>query len=174
MAKTILHNYSVQEKLNKMDVDLIDVDLTTTSATHADGDVIAQQIEIPNAVSVKGGCAIIQSIYLQNTDNSVESPALEIIFASANTALTSDISDAIEITDANLIIATVLGSATVSNWSTLLPSDNEFAIKSNVGLVVRAASDSTSIYMHVINRSGGNYTPGGTDKLTGRIGIVKD
>ena len=174
MAETDLKGFSAAEKLNKMAVDLIDVTLTTTAATHADGDVISQSIEIPNAVAVTGGTAIIQSIYLQNKDDSVESPALELIFAAENTAITSDISDAIEITDADLVTAVVQGSVTVSNWSTLKPSSNEFAIKTNIGLVVRAESDSRSIFIHTINRSGGDYTPSSTGKLTARIGIVKD
>ena len=62
MAETKLRQYAVVEKLNKMDVDLIDVTLTTDGEAHADNDVIAQSIEIPNAVAVKGGSAIIQSI----------------------------------------------------------------------------------------------------------------
>ena len=174
MAQTNLRGRAVVEKLNSMAVDLIDVTLTTTAATHADGDVISQSIEIPNAVAVKGGSAIIQSIYLQNKDDSVESPALELIFAAENTAITSDISDAIEITDADLVTAVVQGSVTVSNWSTLKPSSNEFAVKTNIGLVVRAESDSRSIFIHTINRSGADYTPSSTGKLTARIGIVKD
>ena len=64
MAETKLHNYSVQEKLNKMDVDLIDVTCTTAAETLADNDAVAVAIEIPNAVAVKGGSAIIQSITL--------------------------------------------------------------------------------------------------------------
>ena len=176
MAETKIRKYAVIERLGKMDVDLIDVTLTTTAATHADNDVISQSIEIPNAVSVNGGSAIIQSIYLQNTDDSIESPALELVFAAENTALTSDIGDAVEITDANLVTAVVQGSKSVTNWSTLLPSTNpnEFAVKSNIGLVIRAESDTKSIYVHTINRSGGDYTPSGTGKLTARIGIVKD
>ena len=165
---------SNNKKLNQMKVDLIDVTLTTTAATHADGDVISQSIEIPNAVAVTGGTCILQSIYLQNTDDSVESPALELIFAAENTALTSDIGDAVEITDGNMVTAVIQGSATVTNWSTLLPTGNEFAVKSNVGLVLRAESDSRSIFVHTINRSGANFTPSGTGKLTARIGFVQD
>jgi hypothetical protein len=176
MARTSLVGRTAREKLNSMAVDLIDVTLTTTAATHADGDVISQSIEIPNAVAVTGGSAIIQSIYLQNTDDSIESPALELIFAAENTAITSDISDAIEVTDSNLVAAVVQGSTTITNWSTLAPSSdpNEFAVKTNIGLVVRAESDSRSIFVHTVNRSGGDFTPSGTGKLTARIGIVKD
>ena len=48
------------------------------------------------------------------------------------------------------------------------------ATKTNLGLVVKAASDSRSIYAAVVNRSGGNVTYAATDDLHLRIGIVKD
>ena len=64
MARTSLREFTTSEKLNKMAVDLIDVTLTTDAEAHADNDVIAQSIEIPNAVAVTGGSAIIQSIML--------------------------------------------------------------------------------------------------------------
>ena len=172
MAKTNLHNYSVQEKLNKMDVHLIDVTLTTDVETHSDNDAIALAIEIPNAVAVKGGAAIIQSITLFNLDNSVESPAIELVFIEDETDFSGDEGSAINVTDTNLLKA--LGSTTVSNWSTFTPSTNEMASKHNIGMVVKAPSTSTSIYVMAINRSGGDYTPSGNSALRARIGIVKD
>ena len=175
MAQTNLRERAVVEKLNSMAVDLIDVTLTTTAGTHADGDVISQAIEIPNAVAVTGGTAIIQSIYLQNTDNSVESPALELIFAAENTTLASGgIGTAPDAGDAGMVTATIQGSTTVTSWSDLKPTSNEFGVKTNIGLVVRAESDSRSIFITTINRSGANFTPADTDGLTARIGIVKD
>ena len=57
MAETNLTKYTAQEKLNKMDIDLIDVTLTTTAEAHADNEAISQSIEIPNAVAVNGGAA---------------------------------------------------------------------------------------------------------------------
>ena len=172
MAQTELHNYSVQEKLNKMDVDLIDVTLTTAIGTINDDYVVSSAIEIPNAVAVNGGTAIIQSILLYNDDNSVESPGLELIFAQQDTDIgTIDAAITMEDVDA---IGNILGSTTVTNWSIMKAGDHEFAVKSNIGLVVKAASGTTSIYAHVINRSGGNYTPSSTTALTARIGIVKD
>ena len=157
MAKTNIRQYSVQEKLNKMDVDLIDVTLTTAAATMADNEAITLSIEIPNAVAVKGGAAIIQSITLFNLDDSVESPAMELVFIEDNSAFASDESQAINASDSVFLKA--IGSTTVSNWSTFTPSTNEMACKHNIGMVVKAPSDSTSIYVMVINRSGGNYTP---------------
>ena len=46
MAQTELHKYTVQEKLNKMDIDLIDVTVTPDSAAHIAGDIISEPVEI--------------------------------------------------------------------------------------------------------------------------------
>ena len=51
MAETKIHGYTVQERLGKMDVDLIDVTLTTVAAAIGDNEVISQSIEIENSVS---------------------------------------------------------------------------------------------------------------------------
>ena len=168
MAETNLREFAVIEKLNKMDVDLIDVTLTTDAEAHADNDVIAQSIEIPNAVAVKGGSAIIQSIMLLDEDN--EAPAVDLIFQTDNTALASDEGEAINISDANA--RDILGFVNVSNYTDLIGC--KVAVKSNIGLVVKAASDTKSIYVHAVNRSGGTYTPAATTDLKMRIGIVKD
>ena len=174
MAKTELHNYSVQEKLNKMDLDLIDVALTTDIETHADCDVITLPIEIENAVAVKGGTAIIQSAILMNTDNSVESPAIELMFASEtmDVSSTPDEGEAVGIEDAD--IPKLCGSTTVSNWSLVNTSKGEVATKSNIGLVVKAAATSTSIFVIAICRAAGGYSAGATDNLKLRLGVVKD
>ena len=168
MAETKLRKYAVIEKLNKMEVDLIDVTLTTDAEAHADNDVIAQSIEIANAVAVEGGSAIIQSIMLLDEDD--EAPRVDLIFQTDNTALASDEGEAINISDANA--RDILGFVNVSNWSDLIGC--QIAVKTNVGLVVKAASDTKSIYVHCVNRSGGNYTPAATTDLKMRIGVVKD
>jgi hypothetical protein len=172
MAQTKLQGFTVQEKLNKMDVDLIDVTLTTDAEAHADGDVIAQQIEIPNAVSVNGGAAIIQSIMLLDEDD--EAPTVELLFSQVNSAITDDEANSIGASTADLdeTFRSFLGAITVSSWSDLV--DSQLGIKTNIGLVVKAASDTTSIYVHAINRSGSNYTPAATTDIKMRIGMVKD
>jgi len=172
MAETDIKGYSAAEKLNKMDVDLIDITLTTDAETIADNAAISVAVEIPNAVSVLGGSGIIQSITLFNLDDSVESPAMELVFIEDNTAFASDEGTALNPTDSGILKA--LGSTTVSNWSTFTPSTNEMTCKQNIGMVVKAPSTSTSIYVMAINRSGGDYTPSATTALRARIGIVKD
>jgi len=172
MAETDIHGRTVVEKINSMDVDLIDVTLTTVAAAIADNEVISQSIEIPNAVSVNGGSAIIQSVMLLDEDD--EAPAIELLFSQVNTAISDAASEAIgnSVSDLDSTFRSFLGAVTVSNWSDLI--DAQIGVKDNIGLVVKAANGSKSIYVHAINRSGGNYTPAATTDLKLRIGIVKD
>ena len=168
MAETILTERTSQAKLNSMAVDLIDVTLTTDAEAHADNDVIAQSIEIPNAVAVNGGSAIIQSIMILDEDN--EAPSIDLIFQTDNTALASDEGEVVNISDANA--RDILGFVNVSNYTDLVGC--QVATKTNVGLVVKAASTTKSIFVHAVNRSGGTYTPAATTDLKMKIGIVKD
>ena len=172
MAETNLRNYTVQEKLNKMDIDLIDVTLTTVAAAISNNEVISQSIEIPNAVAVNGGSAIIQSVMLLDEDD--EAPTMELLFSQSNTAITNALSNVIGsgISPLDEVFRNLLGSTVVSDWSDI--ADAQMGVKKNIGLVIKAASDSKSIYVHTINRSGGDYTPAATTDLKLRIGIVKD
>ena len=171
MAKTELHNYTVQEKLNKMDVDLIDATLTTVAAAVATDEVISQGIEIENAVAVKGGTAIIQSIVLNSDD--AETPALDLVFSQVQDDISSGLSATVgDDEDIDSLGASVLGHVSLSNYTNLV--DCVTATKLNVGLIVKAVAGSTSIYVHAINRSGGNFTPTAVDDLHLRLGLVKD
>ena len=168
MAETILTERTSQAKLNSMAVDLIDVTLTTDAEAHGNNDVIAQSIEIPNAVAVEGGSAIIQSIIILDEDD--EAPSIDLIFQTDNTALASDEGEVVNISDADA--RDILGFVNVSNYTDLVGC--QVATKTNIGLVVKAASTTKSIFVHAVNRSGGTYTPAATTDLIMKIGIVKD
>ena len=168
MAETNIGKRSTQEKLNSMDVDLIDVTLTTDVEAHADNDVIAHFIKIPNAVAVNGGSAIIQSIMILDED--AEAPSIDLIFQTDNTALSSDQGEPPSITDSNA--RDILGFVNVSNYTDLVGC--QVATKTNIGLVIKAVSTTKDIFVHAVNRSGGTYTPASTTDLKMRIGIVKD
>ena len=43
-----------------------------------------------------------------------------------------------------------------------------------MGLIIKAAADTKDIWVHAINRSGGNFTPTATNDLHLRVGIMKD
>ena len=168
MAETNLTGRTSQAKLNSMAVDLIDVTLSTDAEVLGNNDVIAQSIEIPNAVAVEGGSAIIQSIMILDEDD--EAPSIDLIFQTDNTALASDEGEIVNISDANA--RDILGFVNVSNYTDLL--NCQVGIKTNIGLVVKAASTTKSIFVHAVNRSGGTYTPAATTDLKMKIGIVKD
>tara|TARA_R100000458_G_C8200363_1_gene191108 strand:+ start:355 stop:861 length:507 start_codon:yes stop_codon:yes gene_type:complete len=168
MAETDIFKYSTNERLSKMDVDLIDVATVADTEAHADGDVIVQSVEIPNAASVEGGSGIIQSIMLLDADD--EAPAVDIVFSSNNTDLASGSGEPVNISDANA--ASLYGFVNVSNYTDLIGC--QMATKTNIGMVFKASSGTRSIYMHIINRSGGTYTNAGSGDLKLRIGIVKD
>jgi hypothetical protein len=158
---------SNNKKLNQMKVDVIDVTLTTTAATHSPGDVLAANIEIPNAVAVKGGSAIIQSVTLLDKDD--EGPVVDLIFQSDNTALGS-VGSAVSISEDDA--EDILGFVSVSDYSDLIAS--QVAVKNNIGLVVKAASTTRSIFVSAVNRGSANYAPAATTDLKLKIGIVQD
>jgi len=166
MAETKLHNYSVQEKLNKMDVDLIDVTLLTQAANVEVNDVTSDYVEIPNAVAVNGGTAIIQSIQLH--DEADQGAAIDLVFQTDNTTIGSiDSGISIDNSDSK----DILGFVSMTNYFDGIAW--QLASKQNIGLVIKAASDTTSIYVAAVNR-GGTVTYAATDAITLRIGIIKD
>ena len=163
---------TTNKKLNQMKVDLINVTLTTIAAAIADNEVVSQSIEIPNAVSVKGGSAIIQSAILLDEDN--EGRTIELLFSKASTAIADALSEPIGngVGDLDSTFRSMVGSTTVSNYTDLI--DAKMGVKNNIGLVVQAQNNTTSLYVHAINRSGSTYTPALTTNLKLKLGIVKD
>ena len=172
MAQTDLRKRSVQEKLNSMAIDVISVDMVTDAETIADNTLISQPTEIENAVAVAGGAAIIQSIIISNQDDTVDAGAIDVVFLDVDQALAGDEGGAINISDTYM--PNILGVVTVSNWTTFVPTGNQVATKTNVGLAVKAAANSRSIYVGLINRSGANFTPWATSAVRIKIGLVKD
>ena len=168
MAETRIGRFSAAEKLNSMAVDLIDVIPTCDTDAIPNDDVIFDWVEIPNAVAVTGGSAIIQSIHL--LDRALKSATIDIFFQTDNTTLgTLGGNPSLSDNDAG----DMLGFTTLSSYSAL-GTGNSVCTKTNVGIVVKAASDTRSIYMAAINRSGGDINAYGANSLRFRIGIVKD
>ena len=162
---------SDNQKLNHMNVELIDVDLTTLAAAIAADEVISQSIEIANAVQEKGGTGIIQSIVLNSDD--AETPAIDLVFSQVSDNISSAVSATVgDDEDIDSIGASVLGHISLNNYTNLV--DCVTATKLNIGLIIEAASTTRSIWVHTINRSGGNFTPTAVDDLHLRVGIVQD
>jgi hypothetical protein len=156
---------------SKSEVTLVDVTLTTVAAAVANDEVISQAIEIPYVSGFDGGSAIIQSITLNSDD--AETPAIDLVFSQVNTALASANSEPVGsgVADLDAAGASVLGFVSLSNYTNMV--DFMTATKANIGLVVKCADDKKSIFVHAINRSGGNFTPSDTNDLHLRVGFIR-
>ena len=168
MAKTKLHNYSVQEKLNKMDVDLITVVPTCEASAIDQHDVLFDFTEIPNAVSVEGGSSLLQSIMVLDKDH--QGGQIDLVFcnAPAATANLGALDDVVDLTDEEA--DALLGFEVIGTYMDGVAW--ELSNKKNIGLVLQAAEDSTSIYVGgIIREASKDYS---ADGLTLKFGIIKD
>ena len=174
MAQTELHKYTVAEKLNKMDVDLITVTPTvSTGSTDADADLLFDSLEIENAVAVNGGSSILQSVSVFHKGD--QNVVFDLLFfqvtkdlGTAGAALTWGASSETDNADA----AVLLGHVSISDWSDLV--DVQIATKSNIGLVLKAASGTTSIFCAGVCRAAASGDHTVATNVDIRLGFVKD
>ena len=174
MAETKIHGYTVQERLGKMDVDLITVIPTvSTGSTDADADLLFDSLEITNAVSVPGGSSILQSVSVFHKGD--QNVVFDLLFfqvtqdlGAAGAALTWGGSS--ETTNADNAI--LMGHVSISDWSDLV--DVQIATKSNIGLVLKAASGTTSIYCAGGCRGVASGDHSVATNVDIRLGIIKD
>lgn len=152
-----------------MDVDLIDVEPTVDTSAYAAGDLMFQPIEVTNAVAVQGGTAILQSISVANDD--ALTGGFDIIFTTSDDspgALNAAVSGTSGLSDANA--DKILGITSINNMVDV--GACSIGSKANIGLILKAESDSTSVYAWGIAQSTDNPTTATGYKL--RIGVVKD
>ena len=169
MAETNLRNYSTEERLNKIDVDLITLTPDTTTAACATGDVIFQADEIENIVSVNGGTCILQSLGI--LDDDYNGQAMDIVFMDTTGLLDATAAGGTAIDAADGVIPdAILGIVHISKYFDGLAW--QYGHKENIGLVLKAAAGTKSIYLSAVNRgSASTWTAAG---LRLKIGVVKD
>ena len=169
MAQTDLHKYTVVEKLNKMDVDVITKTVVSTTNACSDAEVIFQGDEIENAVAVNGGTCILQSVGLLDDDDN--GGTIDLVFFDSNVELDdSDDGTVIDAADGS-IPDSILGVVTISTYFDGVAW--KYGHKENIGLVLKAAAGSKSIYVAGVNRSGGDLTWTASG-IRLKLGIVKD
>tara|TARA_Y100000310_G_C20603000_1_gene774046 strand:- start:623 stop:1123 length:501 start_codon:yes stop_codon:yes gene_type:complete len=166
VAETNLRGYSIDGRLNKMDVDIIDVDPTCEAAGNADGDVIFTFTEIPNCVSVDAGSCLLHSVQLLDDDDN--GGAIDLVFQSDNTTLGS-IGAAVSESDANA--GDILGYVSLTTYFDGIAW--QMSTKTNIGLVLKAAASTKSIYVAGVNRSGSSQTATAAG-IHLKIGVIKD
>lgn len=176
MALTELRKYSVQEKLNKMDLDFIDVTVSpdaSNGGVMAAGDILFTQVEIPNAVSVPGGSAILQSCCA--IVSPVVTGTFEVVITNDSTTLQHgggnivDNDDIASVTSALAVMDGTCGFFAMSNGFDA--GACALIFRSNIGMVCKAESDSTSLYVYGIVQNTSDYTQG---SIVLRLGFLKD
>jgi len=166
MAITNLQKYQTQERLGKMDVDLIDVDPVCEAASNADGDVIFTFTEIPNAVSVDGGSCLLHSVQLLDDDDN--GGKIDLVFQTDDTTL-GGIGTAVAESAANA--GDILGYVQLETYFDGIAW--QMSSKTNIGLVLKAAAGTQSLYVAGVNRNGDAQTATAAG-IHLRIGVIKD
>ena len=166
MAETNLHKYTVAEKLNKMDIDFIELTPSTTTNACSDGEIIWDNQGISNAVAVGSGTAILQSVTLIDDDDN--GGTIDLVFTDSSASFGTE-GSAISAADGSVPDA-ILGVVTISNYFDGVAW--QVGHKENIGMVLKGDA-SKNIWVTGINRSGGalTYTAAG---LFLKLGIVKD
>ena len=171
MAETSLRKYTVAEKLNKMDVDLIKSTPDIAEATYSNGDLMAEQETIDNAVAVPGGNCILQSVTAIDTSDT--GGAIYLIITDSSQDL-GTVGSAISAADA--AADNSMAIVELNNWIDV--GGAKVCSKANIGLVCNSLSatdaQSKKLYYGVVNASGGDIVIGSGEDIIFQFGVVKD
>ena len=181
--KTTLKKYTAAERLGKMEVDLIDITVSVdpnNTGGDAEGDLFFKVTEIPNAVSVDGGSAILQSccaIIAGGDNDGADVDAFDVVVTADSTQLleASDSSEA-ESGDAMSGMENALGTmdGTCGYFSVVNGFDAgvvAIANTNNIGMVCKAEQGSKSLYVYGVVQNDADYNQG---SMVLRLGFIKD
>ena len=145
--------------------DTITVTPTLDTSAYADGDVLFNPVEIPNAVRNNGDTCILQSVHV--LDKADQGETFELVFLKAATSL-GTINAAISISAANA--EDIIGHYAFSNgWIDLINS--QVLTDSGIGLVLEAGAATTSLYVAGISKGTGTYA---ADSLKITLGFLRN
>jgi hypothetical protein len=128
---------------------VLDVTLSLDTNIYADGDLLADTQEIANAVRVAAGRAILQSVVVLDEDD--QGVGFDLVFLSAGTSLGTE-NSAPNIADAGARDIIGVVSITSADYSDIGAS--RIATCASIGLILKAAAASTSLYVAAIIRGG--------------------
>ena len=177
MAETLLRKYSVQERLNKQDLDLITILVSPDSSnggSSASGDLLFQTAEIPNAVSVPGGTAILESCAMIVDTNTTGNVALFIMSENISPTDGGNMATGVALTTGDNTHGEMDAFCGICTISGVVASGAATAIgnAANIGMVCKAAAGSKSLYVFGVQMSSADYDDPSTMAL--RFGFVKD
>tara|TARA_Y100001963_G_scaffold160246_1_gene269589 strand:- start:3215 stop:3703 length:489 start_codon:yes stop_codon:yes gene_type:complete len=145
---------------------------TTDAETIGDNKVICTGVECPGIFDTTRGRALLKSIRI--IDEIATGPAIDILFSTTSDVITQDEGKSIgeDVADLDTVFRNMIGHVSIvaGDWTDL--HDAKMATKTNIDLVLEAANNTDkSIYMHIVNRSGGNYVATATTVMKVKLGI---
>ena len=171
-----LQKYTVQEKLNKMDVDIIDITATLTG-DGTSGDLMFDTTEIEKAVAVDAGSGILQSVVAVVSDNATDGSGTganvtggwKLVITSDSTSIGTISDDLASDTSTRAVLDGICCIVNISS----VTDHGKYGVfsKENIGAVIKAAEDTRSLYAYGITSSTNHYK-GAT--ITLRLGFIKD
>lgn len=136
---------------------LVDVTLSLDTGIYAAGDVLAETQAVAAAVRLNGGGGILQSLVVIDQDD--QGAALDIYILGTNVSMGAENGQP-AITDANAL--QILARVPVAALDYVDLGGAKVANIKNIGAVVKAAPDSTSLYVAAVNGAGTpTYTAAG-------------
>ena len=145
--------------------DLLDLTLSLNTAQYASGNVLADTQELTGVMRANGKTARLESLKI--TDKDDQGQALDVVFFKTNVSLGTE-NAAVSISDADAV--EILGIVQVSAADFIDLGGVRVATVPISPFLLKAAANSTSIYVGAISRGTGTYTASG---LSMKIGIVR-
>jgi len=130
--------------------EVIPVTLSLDTSIYADDDVLAAPQEVTGFFAAKGGCAILQSIVLIDEDD--QNVDIDVLFLDASGSIGNENA---AFSPADAVARTIIGRVSFSAASDYMDCINSrHGQKTGIGLPLKAADDSTSIWVAAVVRSG--------------------
>ena len=158
---------SADKKLNQMKIDVIKHTPNIGESTYQNGDIMTESETISNAVSVKGGACILQSITA--IDLSDTGGAIYVIITD-NSGNLGSVGSAASMGDA--AADNSMAIVELTNWTDV--GDAKVCTKGNIGLVLKATDSVKDLYYGVVNVSGGDIVIGTNEDIIFQFGVIKD
>lgn len=130
--------------------EVIPVTLSLDTSVYADDDVLAAPQEVTGFFAVKGGCAILQSIILIDEDD--QNVDIDVLFLDADGSIGNENA---AFSPADAVTRTIIGKVSFSASTDYMDCINaRHGQKTGIGLPLKAADNSTSIWVAAVVRSG--------------------
>lgn len=150
------------------DSDVIPVTLVVDTSIYADNDVLAIPLEVTDFFRTKGGIVTLQSLVLLDEDD--EGVDIDVLFLNADGSI-GNLNAAYAPADA--VARTIIGAVSITSSDYVDNANSQLAHKENIGLVMKGASDTTSVWVAAVLRSG-TPTFAAASNLSLKLGIFRD